>query len=263
MAAGRGSVGGARPSVTLDAGVHRKPLAVVLAAGTGSRLGGRLKALFPLAGRPLIDHCIEALVHAGVERLVVVTGHGADSLRAHIRAVDPPIAVEYVHNPCYRELNNFYTLRLACAASEGPLLVLNSDIVFKRELIGLVSEARGPLTLAIEPDRVDAEAVKAAVAGGCVRALGKQVDSAVAFGEFIGISRVSDSARRRYLNAADEALALGETTLYYEDIYHRLCSEVEARVVVVAPGSWAEVDCPADVPPAALVAAMKSQEAAA
>ena len=39
------------------------------------------KVLHPLAGRPLIDHVLDALAAAGVERPVVVTGHGAEPSR--------------------------------------------------------------------------------------------------------------------------------------------------------------------------------------
>jgi choline kinase len=248
--------------MTSHLGAQREPVAVLLAAGTGSRLGGRLKALFPIGGRALIDHCLETLVEAGIGRLLIVAGYAADSLEAHVRSVDSSMAIECVYNPRYLELNNFYTLRVACAAVEGPLMILNSDVIFRRKVVELVREAGGPLALAIEPGRVDPEALKAEVAGGRVRALGKDVDPIVAFGEFTGISLISDDVRRQYLSAADEALWRGETTLYYEDIYDRLCPMVDARVVEVAPGSWAEVDCPCDVPPAARVAASKAREAA-
>ena len=39
------------------------------------------KVLHPLAGRPMIDHVLAALAAAGVERPVVVTGHGAERWR--------------------------------------------------------------------------------------------------------------------------------------------------------------------------------------
>ena len=40
------------------------------------------KVLHPLAGRPMILHVLDALGAAGVERPVVVTGHGADDVEA-------------------------------------------------------------------------------------------------------------------------------------------------------------------------------------
>ena len=42
------------------------------------------KVLHPIAGRSLIDHVLDALDGAGVDRPVVVTGHGADAVEAHV-----------------------------------------------------------------------------------------------------------------------------------------------------------------------------------
>ncbi len=57
--------------------------AVVLAAGQGTRMRSRLpKVLHPLAGRSMLDHVLAALADAGVERPVVVVGHGADQVEA-------------------------------------------------------------------------------------------------------------------------------------------------------------------------------------
>jgi bifunctional UDP-N-acetylglucosamine pyrophosphorylase/glucosamine-1-phosphate N-acetyltransferase len=42
------------------------------------------KVLHPLAGRTMIDHVLDSLAEAGVDRPVVVTGHGADAVEAAI-----------------------------------------------------------------------------------------------------------------------------------------------------------------------------------
>lgn len=61
------------------------PAAIVLAAGQGIRMRSRIpKVLHPLAGRPLLDHVLDALAAAGVDRPVVVTGHGADAVERHV-----------------------------------------------------------------------------------------------------------------------------------------------------------------------------------
>lgn len=52
--------------------------AVVLAAGAGSRLGHRPKSLLELGGVPLIRRTLIALSGAGVDEVVVITGHHAD-----------------------------------------------------------------------------------------------------------------------------------------------------------------------------------------
>lgn len=59
--------------------------AVVLAAGQGTRMRSRLpKVLHPVAGRAMLDHVLAALRGAGIEQQVVVTGHGAEEVEAHL-----------------------------------------------------------------------------------------------------------------------------------------------------------------------------------
>lgn len=58
--------------------------AVLLAAGAGSRLGGRPKALLELGGVPLVMRQLIALSGAGVDEVVVVLGHHAQAIEAAI-----------------------------------------------------------------------------------------------------------------------------------------------------------------------------------
>lgn len=59
--------------------------AVLLAAGAGSRLGGRPKSLLELGGVPLIRRQLIALSGAGVDEVVVVLGHHAPAIEAAVR----------------------------------------------------------------------------------------------------------------------------------------------------------------------------------
>ncbi|SEB12697.1 NTP transferase domain-containing protein [Variovorax sp. YR216] len=69
--------------------------AVLLAAGAGSRLGGRPKSLLELGGVPLIRRQLIALSGAGVDEVVVVLGHHAEAIEAAVR--DFPVTL--VRNP--------------------------------------------------------------------------------------------------------------------------------------------------------------------
>jgi MurNAc alpha-1-phosphate uridylyltransferase len=61
---------------------------MVLAAGLGTRMRPLTdtmpKALIPVGGKPLIDHMLDRLRDAGVERAVVNVHHFADQMEAHL-----------------------------------------------------------------------------------------------------------------------------------------------------------------------------------
>lgn len=69
--------------------------AVLLAAGSASRLGGRPKCLLELGGVPLIRRQLIALAGAGVDEVVVVTGHYAGLVEPAVQ--DLPVTL--VRNP--------------------------------------------------------------------------------------------------------------------------------------------------------------------
>jgi molybdenum cofactor cytidylyltransferase len=72
---------------------------VVLAAGEGRRFGGT-KQLAPVDGKPLAQHAIDALGAAGVDELLVVTGHDADTVE---QALVLPDEGRFVRNTAYRD----------------------------------------------------------------------------------------------------------------------------------------------------------------
>lgn len=56
---------------------------VILAAGQGTRMRSKLpKVLHPLAGRPLLDHAIQAAKRLAAERIAVVYGHAGEQVKS-------------------------------------------------------------------------------------------------------------------------------------------------------------------------------------
>ena len=59
--------------------------AILLAAGEGTRMKSSLhKVLHPICGKAMIDYPLDLVRELGVERPVVVVGHGAEGVREHI-----------------------------------------------------------------------------------------------------------------------------------------------------------------------------------
>ena len=63
--------------------LSQAPIAIVLAAGRGARMGGELpKVLFEAAGKSLVEWVLEALDAAGVHDRIVVVGYRAELVEA-------------------------------------------------------------------------------------------------------------------------------------------------------------------------------------
>src|SRR3990172_1967285 len=64
-----------------DAAMGNRTVALVLAAGTGSRFGGG-KLLAPLGGKPVLQHVLDRVAEAGMGEVMVVLGRDAGTVEA-------------------------------------------------------------------------------------------------------------------------------------------------------------------------------------
>jgi CTP:molybdopterin cytidylyltransferase MocA len=89
--------------------------AVLLAAGEGRRMGGVAKALIRLQGVPLISRQLVALSGAGVDEVVVVTGHARHAVEEEVRSY----VVTLAHNDDHAA-GDQASVRIGLAALSGP-----------------------------------------------------------------------------------------------------------------------------------------------
>jgi choline kinase len=229
-------------------------VAVILAAGVGSRLrpltSDRPKALVPVGGKTILGRAVDALVGAGVSRLVVATGYREDALRAALAAA--PLEVVFCPNPRYDRTQNSVSLALCRDALEGDAFIrLDGDVVFDPVILSRLDSTAGQIVAAIDRARVlDDEAMKVRLDEGAARILsfGKDIPLAESGGESIGIERISADAGPLLFDALERAGAAGETQLYYEDVYARLIADgLHAAVADVTGLRWCEIDAPEDL----------------
>ena len=103
-----------------------KPVAIVLAAGRGTRLESKLpKVLIEVCGRAMVEYVLDALHNGGVERILVVVGHRSDLVR-RVLADHPDLTyVEQVD-----QLGTGHAVmacREALAGHEGAVLIVTGD----------------------------------------------------------------------------------------------------------------------------------------
>jgi UDP-N-acetylglucosamine diphosphorylase/glucosamine-1-phosphate N-acetyltransferase len=116
--------------------------AVVLAAGEGTRLRpltrNRPKPMLPAANRPILEHVLDALVDAGIERLVLVVGYRRERVQNYVGPSYRDVPVEYVVQD--KQLGSGHALLQARAAVSEPMVVVNGDRLIESESVGSVAD---------------------------------------------------------------------------------------------------------------------------
>ncbi len=128
--------------------------AMVLAAGLGTRMrpltDDRSKALVEVGGRALIDHMLDRLAEAGVERAVVNVHYFADRLEDHLAGRERPRIV--ISDERVELLETGGGLKKARPLlGDDPVWVANIDSVWTERV-----SAMAALAAAWDPARMDA-----------------------------------------------------------------------------------------------------------
>lgn len=106
--------------------------AALLAAGLGLRMRplteNTPKPLLTLGGRALLDHALDRMAEAGVQRVVVNAHWQADKIAAHLAARRPPPQTIPRHEPDLLDTGGAVAAHLqAGLLGPGPFFIANSD----------------------------------------------------------------------------------------------------------------------------------------
>jgi bifunctional UDP-N-acetylglucosamine pyrophosphorylase/glucosamine-1-phosphate N-acetyltransferase len=109
--------------------------AVILAAGKGRRLepltNTTPKGMLPLAGRPLLEHILDALSGAGIDEATVVVGYRGEAIREYLGEERNGVRLSYATQR--ERLGTAHAL--AAAGVEEDVLVLNGDTLVSRDTV--------------------------------------------------------------------------------------------------------------------------------
>lgn len=131
---------------------------IVLAAGPGSRLwpltNTRPKPMVPVAGRPILEWCLEALQQVGFEEVTIVVGHKASTVQSHFGdGSEFGLDITYVHQD--QQIGTAHAVATALKEVGMPetALVLGGDNVVSPELIGnLLAHEPNALSVTESPE---------------------------------------------------------------------------------------------------------------
>ena len=223
----------------------RISMAVVLAAGRGTRLAGAglavPKGLVEIGGETLVSRSVRMLALRGITSVLLITGYKAELYEAFAAARN---GVRCIYNKRFEEMGSLESLRFALEAATAPFLLLDSDILY---------ESRG-LDILLEQTAANAALVSGLTGSGDeyyawadadahIRHLSKSLNAKAEppAGEHVGIIKIGETLRRALLAKAPVWLQ-GSPMDSYETLLVELLAHHPVKNVFVPDLQWSEID---------------------
>jgi choline kinase len=219
--------------------------AIILAAGRGSRMGPSTgatpKPLLEVGRRTLIEHMLETLSDAGVGPVAMVVGYCAHEIQEVVG-----IRAEYIHNTRWASTNSLYSFAKAREWIDGPVMILNCDLLLHPEIIDRLLAA-GEDSLAYDAScGKGREQMAIKLRDGYLQDLSKDFTENVD-GENVGALYLSSATTQALLDECDKILAGDAEKGWLGVALKEVARNHAIRGVDIAGLAWAEIDFPFDL----------------
>jgi len=211
---------------------------VILAAGMAKRLRPLTdncpKCLLRVGGRTLLQRTVDAMLAAGIDELVVVTGYHEEMVRAFLTTHYSQLPIHFLHNADYQHNNNIYSLWMTKPLVDGkPFLLLDSDIFFDPAILPLIL-AQEESALALNRHPLGEEEMKVVVDGeGRITEISKTCRISDALGESVGIEKMNADYSTALFRELDQMIIVeGLIDIFYERAFERLIPQGHTFKVV-------------------------------
>ncbi|MCL5281953.1 MAG: phosphocholine cytidylyltransferase family protein [Planctomycetes bacterium] len=225
--------------------------ALILAAGRGSRLGkitdATPKCLLTIGTQPIVAHQLESLSEAGLAPVALVVGYCADEIRALVG-----IRAEYLDNLKWNTTNSLYSFSLAREWIKGPVVILNSDVIFHPLILHRLLAAGGDAIVYDSSSEDAPEHMKVRVLDGQLVDMSKDIPGTLSSGENVGMLCFTAETVQRLLDKAQVLLASGGEQSWLSAGVRELGRECRIRAVDIAGLPWTEIDSAQDLETARL-----------
>jgi histidinol-phosphate/aromatic aminotransferase/cobyric acid decarboxylase-like protein/choline kinase len=116
---------------------------LIPAAGMGKRLDSetenKTKAMVVVAGKTLIERCLDAAVAHPITRIILIVGYQKTHLMNFLGDSYRGVEVVYVENNDYATTNNIYSVYLARDyLAEDDTILIESDLIFDPKILDMV-----------------------------------------------------------------------------------------------------------------------------
>lgn len=222
-------------------------IAVVLAAGKGSRLGNYTtklpKSLLPLNDDhyTLLDYNLDILETMVLDRIIIVTGFSSNLIENHVKNRKH---IEIIYNPFWNHCNVLGSLFMALNYINDDFLFLHADTLADKTIWDMLINAKGKMVLPFERKKCGEEEMKVMLEGNKVKLITKEMNPNIADGEFLGIAKFSKSTIPFFKSTSKKIFKTGELNHYMESVIQAAIDEdvFEIEAMNILKYNFVEVD---------------------
>ena len=229
--------------------------AVILAAGQGTRIravhGECPKCLINVDGETILDHQIDGLLNAGIEKIAIVVGYEKRQIIRHVHARigrRPTPKIEFIENPAFAITNNIYSLWLAKDWIGGDGFVcLNADVILDAQILMSAMKRNALVSMIVDPAWRD-ETMKVIISDGRVVRMSKKISKDEFSGTYIGITLFDRAINACFFSKMQELVEASRVNEFFNVAVQELVDEgLRVGFTTTAGAAWAEIDDPLDL----------------
>lgn len=226
--------------------------AILLCAGRGSRLDpltrDQPKCLVEVAGKPILQHQLDALHANGIDDVAVVGGYRMARIRNYVRRVRESVSLLF--NPFWAVSNSIGSVWFARYLLDENFCILNGDTVIDALVLQqALRMAVGGVNLVVErapsPERDDMRVI---VNRGMVGRCCKDLPCDEAQCRSLGIVLCNREGTKAYRAALAELMAEDTGVLHFHhDVVDRLAETGPVHALELDSPRWGEIDTKEDI----------------
>lgn len=223
-------------------------IAVIMAAGKGSRLGDYTtdlpKSLLPLndSGTTLLDYNLDILNQLGLDKILLVTGFNSQMLENHTKHSSK---IEIIYNPFWDACNVLGSLYMVLDHIDQDFLFLHADTLADVKIWNLLTKEKGQMVLPYEKKICGEEEMKVRLNNqNVLLEISKEIPFKDAQGEFLGIAKFSKETIPYFKNKSEKLFKAGNLNHYMEAVVQGAIEEtnIDIKVMDILNHKFVEVD---------------------
>jgi choline kinase len=210
--------------------------AVILAAGIAKRLrpltDNTPKCLLKVGKTNLLHRTLDNLISNGINDFVFVLGYRGNMIMDYLNKNFSTINKTVLTNPDYENNNNSYSLWMTKDCVKDSMLLLDSDILFDKEIIDkLLKSGHGNCLAVNVTENLDEEQIKVIIDDeNKILHIGKEINIKESAGESIGIEKFDKYYLKELYNILDRKIVKeNNVNEFYEASFQEIIDKNDLR----------------------------------